>query len=336
MRDKAEPYRLWCERSLPPEYTPLLEALAVYAGTASASPDAPLSALPGAHAIIASSRIRYDGALMDRVPTLRVISRTGIGVDNISIPDATARGIAVCNVPDGPTISTAEHAIALMLAAAKQLKQSEIALRRGENRELFNDYQGREVFGLRLAVIGLGRIGSRVAQIASALGMQVIGYDPYLSAERAAAVGVERVLTLQSALETADIVSLHVPWTNETWHLIDATRLAQMKRGAILVNTAGGVLVDEAALLGALESGHLRGAGLDVFESEPPPPDNPLLHREDVIATPHIASATGASKDRLWRGAIAQALQVLRGERPPYLVNPEVWPVHADEEHSGF
>ena len=186
MRDKAEPYRVWCERSLPAEYTPLLEAVAVYAGAASASPEAPLSALPGAHAIIASSRIRYDGALMDRVPTLRVISRTGIGVDNISIPDATARGIAVCNVPDGPTISTAEHAIALMLAAAKQLKQSEIALRR-DKRDFFNDYQGCEVFGLRLAVIGLGRIGSRVAQIAAALGMQVIGYDPYLSAERAAA-----------------------------------------------------------------------------------------------------------------------------------------------------
>ena len=134
------------------------------------------------------------------------------------------------------------------------------------------------------------------------------------------------VQALETLLGQADVVSLHVPLLPETRGMIDAARLAQMKQGAILINAARGGLVDEKALLAALEKGRLRGAGLDVFESEPPSPDHPLLARADVIATPHIAAATGASKDRLWRTAIGQALQVLGGERPAHLVNPEVWP----------
>lgn len=326
MDSQGEPCRIWFERALSPAHARLLEGIAVVLGPASATPETPLIALPGAQAIIASARIRYNGAFMDQVPTLRVISRTGIGIDNISVPDATTRGIAVCNTPDGPTISTAEHAITLMLTVAKQVKRIERALQRGGQTDYFSIYQGLEVYGLRLGLIGIGRIGGRVAKIALALGMSVVAHDPFVSPERAAELGVELSPTLEEVLSTTDIVSLHVPLTAETYRLINAERLALMKPGAILINAARGGLVDEVALLDALNRGHLQGAGLDVFDPEPPSPDHPLLHRDDVVATPHIAGGTGASKDRVWRMAIAQALQVLRGERPPHLVNPEVWP----------
>lgn len=319
-------YRLWSERTLPPEYLALLDGVAIAAGSASATPDAPLSALPGAHAVIAGALIRYDGALMDLAPELRVISRTGIGLDNIVVPDATARGIAVCYAPDAPTVSTAEHTLALMLTVARDLKRTERLARSGETTDFFGLYRGIELQGTQLGVVGLGRIGGRVATLARALGMRVVGFDPLAPPRRAADLGIETARTLDALLRSSDIVTLHVPISAETYHLIDAERLTRMKPGAILINAARGGLIDEAALLDALDRGHLFGAGLDVFEQEPPRPDNPLLGRADVVATPHIASATAAGKDRLWRTGITQALHVLRGERPPHLVNPEVWP----------
>lgn len=312
---------------MPSKYAHLLDNIASVAGSASDTPDTPLIALPGTQAIIAGGGIHYDGALMDQVPTLQVISRTGIGLDNVSISGATARGIAVCYAPDAPTISTAEHTIALLLAVAKRLKWTDQALRCSEKINFRSEYNGLELYERRLGLIGMGRIGSRVAKIALALGMSVVGFDPFISAERANELGVELAPTLEAVLHTADIVSLHLPLTPETRGLINAERLAQMKPGAILINAARGGLVDEAALFDALESGHLWGAGLDVFTSEPPSADHPLLARDDVIATPHIASGTGVGQDRLWHTAITQALQVLRGERPPHLVNPEVWPL---------
>jgi D-3-phosphoglycerate dehydrogenase len=157
--------------------------------------------------------------------------------------------------------------------------------------------------------------------------MHVLAYDPYLNRDLAREVGAEAAESLDDVLSRADVVSLHVPLTSETRHLVNAERLARMKKGAILINTARGGLVDEAALLAALESGRLHGAGIDVFDVEPPPADHPLLSHPDVIATPHIASATTAAKVRLWEGAIRQALEVLDGQRPAHLVNPEVWPV---------
>lgn len=322
--------RIWFERALPAEYTALLGDIAV-AGWAGATPDDPFVALPGAHAIVAGSRYRYDGAVMDRSPELRVIARTGIGYDNIVVADATARGIAVCNAPDAPTISTAEHTITLLLAVARRLKRSDADMHAGQIQDFFTAYTGVEVFGRCLGLLGLGRIGSRVAAIAQALGMHVLGYDPYITDEQVARLGVERSATFERVLQEADFVSLHLPLTGETRHLINAETLAMMRPGAILINCARGGLIDEAALLDALDRGHLHGFGLDVWEREPPPPTHPFLGRDDVVATPHIASATAASKDRLWRSAITQAVQVLRNERPPFLVNPEVWPVSASE-----
>jgi D-3-phosphoglycerate dehydrogenase len=317
-------YKIWFERTLPAKYLPLLED-AVIVGAASDTPETPFAAVAEAQAIIAGGRLTYDGALMDQAPQLRVISRTGIGVNNVAIAEATPRGIAVCYTPDGPTISTAEHAVGLIFHVAKQVKWAEQALQRGGKVDFFNEYQGLELFGRTLGLVGLGRIGGHVARLASAIGMKVIAFDPYISAERAGQLGVELLSTIEAVLRAADIVSLHLPLTTETQQLMNIERFAQMKPGAIFINAARGGLVDEAALLAALDSGHISGAGLDVFDKEPPPPDHPLLGRPDVVATPHIAGATEASKDRMWREAIAQALQLLRGQRPPNLVNPEVW-----------
>ncbi len=320
-------YRVWFERVPPPAFVEMLDGVAVVAGCAVETPAAPFSALPGAHAIIASSRLRYDGAVMDLAPTLRVISRSGIGLDNVAIGDATARGIAVCHAPDAPTISTAEHAITLLLAVARNLRHIDRLMRQGEPLDFFGVYRGIELRGLRLGVVGLGRIGSRVATLARGLGMTVTGFDPLIASEHAEKLGIELLPSLDALLSSSDAVTLHLPLTAETRHIINGERLALMKPGAILINAARGGLVDEAALLDALERGRLFGAGLDVFEQEPPRPDHPLLQRDDVIATPHIASATSAGKDRLWHTSITQALQVLRGEQPPHLVNPEVWPL---------
>ena len=315
----ADSFRVWFERQPPPVYAELLEGSAVIIGSGIDEAHAQGS-IAEAQAIIASAYIRYDGQLMDVAPELRVISRTGIGLDNIAIDEATERGIAVCHVPDGPTVSTAEHTIALMLAVAKELPRATSVLANGK-RDFFNEYEGVELDGLCCGLVGLGQIGRRVAVFTRALGMHVIAYDPYVDPEVATTLQITLVPDLDTLLKQADTISLHTPLTPDTTHMINAQRLALMKPGAILINTARGGLIDETALLQALDSGHLRGAGLDVFEPEPPNPTNQLLHRDNVIATPHIAGATIAGKDRLWRAAIAQALQVLKGERPPHLVN---------------
>lgn len=320
-------YRIWFERPLPPVFAPLLDGIATAAWASTPDRNDIAASAQNADAIIASARIRYDAEFFDQVPTLRVVSRTGIGVDNISLADATARGIAVCNTPDVPSTSTAEHAILLMMALLKQLPFWQNVLRLPERRDFFTAYDGIQAEGLQLGVVGLGRIGSRVARIGKAIGMQVIGFDPYCPSDRPVELGIEAATSLEDVLATADVVSLHLPATPETYHLLNAERLAMMKPGSFLVNTARGTLVDETALLDALDSGHLRGAGLDVFNHEPPPPDHPLVQRANVIATPHIGGATTVTKERLWREAIFQALQVLRGERPPNLVNAEVWPL---------
>lgn len=320
-------HTIWFERPLPVHYQDLLKNIAVSVGPGKLTGEALMATLDGVEAIIASARVRYDGALMDRVPALRVISRTGIGMDNVSIPDATLRGIAVCNTPDVPSASTAEHAILLMLAGLRRLNHWATVLKKSERYDFFNEYDGVQAEGLRLGVVGLGRIGSRVAKTAKALGMVVAGYDPFLSAEEFAKRDIQHTASLEELLPSVDVLSLHLPSSETTFRIMNAERLALMKSGAFLVNTARGSLVDESALLAVLESGHLAGAGLDVFDSEPPLSDNPLLHLDNVIATPHIGGVTLASKDQLWHQAISQALQVLAGKRPTSLVNPEIWPL---------
>ncbi|MBI5929723.1 MAG: hydroxyacid dehydrogenase [Chloroflexi bacterium] len=310
---------------MPAQFEVLLEGVGKVIGSSSVSTSDFWEAAQQVHVIIASANSLFDDNFMAKVPALKVISRTGIGVDKVSISAATARGIAVCNAPDVPTRATAEHTIALMFAITKHLHQVDRALEHGERRDFYSQHRAVEIEGLRMGVVGLGRIGQKVARYARGLGMNVMGFDPFLSPMQFVMLKIEYAATLESLLAKADVVSLHLPATTETIGLMNAERLAQMKQGAYLINTARGSLLDESALLAALESGHLHGAGLDVFEPEPPHPDNPLLHRADVVATPHIGGVTHTSRNNFWREAISQAVEVLKGIRPVNLVNPDVW-----------
>jgi phosphoglycerate dehydrogenase-like enzyme len=311
--------RIWLEREPLPDLVAELHAAAEIVGPGTR--DDPPAGIEDASGAIAGI-LTYGAELMDRAPGLRVICRTGIGVDTVDVAEATRRGIAVCNAPDGPTISTAEHAIALMLAAAKHLKRSESWLRAGET-NMYARHEAVELDGKTLGLVGYGRIPRRVAAAAHGLGMEVIAYDPHLPATVFA--GARRAATLDEVLATADVVSVHVPLTEQTRNLFDSSRFAEMKPGAVFVNTARGGVVDQNALLAALDSGRITAAGLDVTDPEPLPADHPLLNRDDVVVTPHVASGTYDGKRRIFRSAFAQAVQVLSGEKPPHLVNPEVW-----------
>ena len=320
---------VWTVRPLRPEATALLDGLAtIFTSVASTRGDWPSEAAGvGANVIIVSGATFVTGAEMDRIgPHLRVIARPGIGVDRIDLDAATRRGIMVINTPDGPTESTAEHAIALMLNLCKRVTFTDNILRSGhpfpELREL---PPGFEVYGAVLGLVGLGRIGSRVATIAQALGMKVLAFDPYTTPERAIALGVELVPSLEELLPRAQVVSLHCPATPETYHLVNARTLGLMPRGSYLVNCARGALVDETALLDALRSGHLAGAALDVFDPEPPMTNHPLFMLPNTICTPHIASYTSAGFLRMEVMVCQQIARILRGEQPANLVNERVW-----------
>lgn len=317
---------IWFER---PPLEEFLDRLQHITRLAPNDSNDPFSGIETANGVIASAQT-YNAALFERAPRLLVVSRTGIGYETVDTGAATEYGIAVCNTPDGPTISTAEFALALLFATAKNLKRIEAEMRHGLQTGtkffFYRDYKGVELDGKQLGLVGLGRIGSHVARIAMSIGMHVAAYDPYADPQKAASMGVTLLPTLEELLRSSDVVSLHIPHTPETHKLMNAERFAQMKRGAIFINTARGGHVDEAALLAALDSGHLFGAGLDVTDPEPPESTNPLLFRENVIITPHIASGTFEGRDRMFEMAFDQILQVFRGEHPPYLINPEVWP----------
>ncbi len=267
---------------------------------------------------------RYDAAVMDRAPGLRVIARTGIGYDAVDVAAATARGIAVCNTPDGPTISTAEHAVTLILMVAKKVKPSEAALAAGSPGRYYARHEGIELAGKVLGLVGFGRIARRVATIAESIGMRIVVFDPYLDPATVPR-RVGRAESLDELLGAADVVSVHVPLSDASRGMFDAGRFGAMKRGAVFVNTARGGLVDHDALLTALDSGQLVGAGLDVTHPEPLPVGHPLLGRNDVVVTPHVASATADGKVRILRAAFEATMAVLDGRRPEHLVNPDVW-----------
>jgi D-3-phosphoglycerate dehydrogenase len=278
-----------------------------------------------AQAALASSGVRYDAELFRKLPNLRMVQRTGIGVDNVNLADATAHGVVVCNTPDGPTESTAEHTVALLLNLAKRVKQGNDNLAAGKFGPRSGPLLGMEVQGKVLGLVGLGRIGRRVAQICrSGLEMRVIGYDPYVTAEQAAMMGIE-LADLDRVISESDFVSLHVPVTPETNRLMDAKRIAQMKRGAYLLNCARGPLVDPVALVEAVDSGHLAGAGIDVFDPEPPEVNDVLRSHPLIVATPHSATVTSEGRVRIEKMAVDRVLAFFRGERPADVVNPDVW-----------
>lgn len=255
-----------------------------------------MQALAGAQALIVRSETRVTTDVMNAGPDLRVIARAGIGVDTIDVTAATRRGIAVMNAPGANTVSAAEHAFALLLGLVRRIPWAADSMRRGEwDRKKF---EGTELRGKTIGIVGLGRIGGHVAGIARAFGMTVVGHDPYLLPERAAELQV-KLLPLEQLLKTADVVTLHVALTEQTRHLINADRLALMKKTAVLINTARGELVDETALGGAITKKAIAGAAVDVFSQEPLPADSPLRGLERVILTPHLAASTAEAQDRV-------------------------------------
>lgn len=313
--------KVWIDMKIVPQ------ALARLTPAAEVIADGTLDNLPGAAAVIIGVENQADGAFMDRAgASLKVIARHGIGVNNVDIPAATTRGILVVNTPDAPTESTAEHAVALLLGAAKRVVAGDMSMRGADIPR--TQLMGTEVRGRMLGIIGIGRIGRRVAEIcALGLKMRVIAYNPALPDwTPLTALGVEPVDSLDALLIQADFVTLHPTLTPETIHMIGERELRLMKSGAYLINTSRGPLVDEAALARVLAEGHLAGAALDVFDPEPPLPTNPLLQMTNVVLTPHISSYTDLGYRAMGEGAVEQVLLVLQGERPPNLLNPEAWP----------
>jgi D-3-phosphoglycerate dehydrogenase len=267
-------------------------------------------------AIRSATKITAD--VIRAAKKLKVVGRAGIGVDNVDIPAATAAGVIVMNTPFGNSITTAEHAIALMMALARELPAANASTHAGKWEK--NRFMGVELHGKTLGLIGAGNIGSIVADRAKGLKMKVIAYDPYLSAERAEDLGIEKV-ALNDLLARADFITLHTPLTNETRNIISADAIQKMKKGARIINCARGGLVDENALKAALDSGHLAGAALDVFEEEPAK-SNPLFGSDKVVATPHLGASTAEAQenvalqvaeqisDYLLTGAITNALNM--------------------------
>jgi (S)-sulfolactate dehydrogenase len=240
-------------------------------------------------ALAVRSATKVTAKLLDKAERLRVIGRAGVGVDNVDLAAATRRGVVVMNTPGGSSTTVAELALAMILALSRHLAAATASVRAGKWEK--KKFQGHELAGKTLGVVGVGNIGSVLVDRARALKMRIVAYDPFLSPEAAAKLGAELV-DLEGVWREADVVSLHVPLTDGTRHLVNAATLAKMKPGALLVNCARGGIVDERALADALASGHLGGAALDVFEQEPPSADHPLFALSNVVVTPHIGAST--------------------------------------------
>ncbi len=248
-----------------------------------------VGAVAGVHALVVRSATKITRRVIDAAQDLRVIGRAGVGVDNVDTEAATERGVVVMNTPTGNTTSAAELAVALLLALARHVPRADRIVRGGAWSK--KGLTGTEVAGKRLGVVGLGRIGRAVAKRALGLEMSVVATDPFLQADTPPVPGVD-VVDLDTLLATSDFVSLHLPLTDATKNLLSRERLARMKKGARLVNAARGGLVDEVALVAALDSGHLAGAAFDVFAEEPPPKTHPFFARDDVVLTPHLGASS--------------------------------------------
>ena len=264
--------------------------------------------------------------MMDRMPKCKIICRVGTGLDAIDIPAATERGIWVTNVPDYSIDEVSSHAMAFLLALARNLFRHRAMSQTGTWRYETERPIAR-IKGQTLGILGLGRIGSASAAKGQGLGLNVIACDPYLAEERFAELGVRRV-DFETLLSESDFLTLHVPLTPETRHIINATALGKMKSTAFLINTARGEVVDIDALVDAVRAGRLAGAGIDVLPIEPPPPDHPILHEDSILVTPHIGwASTESGYDVRERGA-QDVVLVLQGQRPKYPAN-EIAPVAA-------
>jgi D-3-phosphoglycerate dehydrogenase len=285
------------------------------------SPEMLTKYIRNVHGVVLRTGARITAEIIAEARHLQVIARTGAGVDNVDMKAATERGISVCSVPDANVVSVAEHVIALLLALSKQLKTLDEEVRRGNFAARYR-YLSTELWEKSLGIIGLGKIGREVAEKARrGLGMKALAFDPYVTAREARGFGAEAYDSLTEMLAQSDAVTLHVPLTEETRNLMGTNEFRSMKPSAWFINTSRGGLVDEAALIEALNSGLITGAGLDVFASEPLDPQSPLARFTNVILTPHVGGLTNESSIRMAVAAAEAVLDVLEGRTPVHVVN---------------
>jgi D-3-phosphoglycerate dehydrogenase len=276
-----------------------------------------LAAVPDADALLVRSATTVDAEVLAAGPKLKIVARAGVGLDNVDVDAATARGVLVVNAPTSNIHSAAEHALALLLSAARQIPAADATLR--EHTWKRSSFSGTEIVGKTVGVVGLGRIGQLVASRLAAFEAHIVAYDPYVSQARAAQLGIE-LLTLDELLLRSDFISVHLPKTKETAGLIGAEALKKVKPGVIIVNAARGGLIDEQALADAIRSGHVRGAGIDVFATEPCT-DSPLFDLPQVVVTPHLGASTAEAQDRAGTDVAASVRLALAGEFVPDAVN---------------
>jgi D-3-phosphoglycerate dehydrogenase len=286
-----------------------------------------LAAVADADALLVRSATKVDAEVLAAANRLKVVARAGVGLDNVEVPAATARGVMVVNAPTSNIVSAAEHAAALLLAVARRIPAADQSLRGGEwKRSSFN---GVELNGKTAGIVGLGKIGQLLAQRLAAFGMELIAYDPYVAPARAAQLGIE-IVTLDELLARADTISIHLPKTPETKGLIGADQLAKVKPGVIIVNDARGGLIDEQALADAVREGRVGGAGIDVFATEPTT-SSPLFELPNVVVTPHLGASTSEAQDRAGTDVARSVLLALAGDFVPDAVNVQTGGVVGEE-----
>jgi D-3-phosphoglycerate dehydrogenase / 2-oxoglutarate reductase len=286
-----------------------------------------LSALAEADALLVRSATKVDAEVLAASTRLKVVARAGVGLDNVDVPAATARGVMVVNAPTSNIVSAAEHAIALLLSAARHIPAADASLRQGQWKR--SSFTGVELAGKTVGIVGLGKIGQLVAQRLAAFEVALVAYDPYIAPARAAQLGIE-LFSLDELLGCADIISIHLPKTPETIGLIGKDQLALTKPGVIVVNAARGGLVDEDALAEAVRSGHVGGAGIDVYVTEPTTA-SPLFELERVVVTPHLGASTEEAQDRAGTDVARSVQLALAGEFVPDAVNVQVGGVVGEE-----
>ncbi|MBI3096993.1 MAG: hydroxyacid dehydrogenase [Planctomycetes bacterium] len=276
--------------------------------------EALVKALDGIDILVVRSATKVTADVLKAAGSLRLVIRGGVGLDNIDVEAAQARGVTVWNTPEAGTHSVAEHALALMFAVARRLGQAHLSMKAGRWEK--SKLEGVELKGKTLGLIGVGRIGSEVARIALAIGMRVIAHrrDATQARPELAGMGIP-IVSFEALLRESDVISLHVPLTDVTRHMIDSATIAQMKDGVILINCARGGVVDEAALAAAIRSGKVSGAGVDVFEKEPPTPNHPLRDLDAVVLTPHLGASAVEGQARIGREVAGKVIAFARQGR---------------------
>ncbi len=326
--ERAGNFRVWVAEFLPPlgDQKKLLESVAaVTVGDGRQySEEEIIDAVKGVDAVLVTAKAPMTKGVIMRAEKLKVIGKYGVGVESVDLDAATAKGIPVTYTPGVNQDTVAEYTIGLLLATTRKIPYAMETLRKGgkwRNEKFF----GLEIKGCTLGVIGLGKIGSRVAEKMRGFQVKLLSYDPYVTRDKAAALGAELV-DLQTLLKSSDIITLNLPLTPETHHLIGEKELRLMKPTGYLINTGRGPLVDETALYHALKEGWIAGAGLDVFEKEPLDLDNPLLLLDNVVITPHVAGSSTVARGRLVITAVENVVKILRGEMPDIqnIANPQV------------